>query len=222
MYKNLFFDLDGTLSNPTEGIINSLKYGLAKLDIPLPSDKILQTFIGPPLKDSLMHEVGLAENVADKAIQYFREYFAEKGLYENYLYRGIPELLAVLSQEYNLFVATSKPEKYAKQILEHFALSQYFTGIYGATMDSTRSKKGDVICYALASETITDLATCLMIGDTKYDIYGAHENGIASVGVLWGMGDKASLEQAQATFIIEKPNNLKDIVSDSLLDYTNK
>lgn len=208
-YQYLLFDLDGTITNSEEGILNSIRYSLRKHGREIPTDDILRTFVGPPLKESFINTFDLDDVTADMFVTSFREYFAEKGLYENQVYDGIEAVLAQLVQDgCILYVATSKPEKFAHKVLQHFDLDKYFAGIYGASMDSSRSKKGDVIHYALTEAGITELEKTAMIGDTKFDILGAYENGLASIGVLWGIEDKASLEQAQATFIIEEPSDL--------------
>ena len=140
---------------------------------------------------------------------YYREYFGEKGLFENEVYAGIPDVLAALKQAgKTLLVATSKPEIYTNRILEHFDLARYFDVVAGATMDETRNEKADIIAYALKQIADADPSKIVMIGDRKFDILGARENGIDSIGVLYGYGSRAELEEAQATFIVEKPEEL--------------
>ena len=214
-YKYILFDLDGTLTDPTEGILNSIRHALTKYEMAIPDDSVLRTFVGPPLKQSFMEQFHVDEATAEQLIVAYREYFSTKGLYENLVFAGIPELLAQLQTTHTLLLATSKPETFARQILEHFDLAKYFTFIGGATMDSTRSKKADVIRYALENVGITDVADknqCVMVGDTAYDTLGAFEAGITSIGVLWGIDTQEQLLDNQATYLAATPEEILYIV----------
>ena len=167
MYQTILFDLDGTLTNSELGITNSVAYALGKYGIQVPDKKALRVFIGPPLQESFERFYGFSKEECLKAIDYYHEYFSEKGLYENEVYLGVPDLLASLKQAgKQLIVATSKPEEFSIQILKHFGLYDYFDFVAGATMDRKRSKKSDVIQYALEQNGITDLAHTIMIGDS--------------------------------------------------------
>ena len=167
MYQTILFDLDGTLTNSELGITNSVAYALGKYGIQVPDKKALRVFIGPPLQESFERFYGFSKEECLKAIDYYHEYFSEKGLYENEVYLGVPDLLASLKQAgKQLIVATSKPEEFSIQILKHFGLYDYFDFVAGATMDRKRSKKSDVIQYALEQNGITDLAHTIMIGET--------------------------------------------------------
>ncbi len=212
MYQHLLFDLDGTLTDPGEGITNSVAYALAKRGIEVTDHRELNCFIGPPLAKSFMQYYGLSEEDATQAVTDYREYFVPHGMFENKVYDGIPALLSDLKTSgKHLIIATSKPEKFAVQILEHFDLLRYFDRVYGATMDLSRSKKGDIIALALAEEKIAP-DQALMIGDRHHDIDGAHENGLAAVGVLYGYGDRNEHETAGAEFIVATVGELGELL----------
>lgn len=201
-YKYLFFDLDGTLTDPAEGITNSFIHALKFFGIEIPSYQKLCSFIGPPLITTFKTQFGFDDEKAEEGVKKYREYFGQKGLLENKVYDGIPELLQKLTEKnYTLVVATSKPEKYAKEILEHFDLAKYFYHICGANFDESRSKKGEVIEYAISLCKITDKSQILMIGDREHDVFGAKENGLDSCGVLFGYGSLEELKKAGATYI---------------------
>lgn len=196
---NILFDLDGTLTDPKEGIINSILYSLKKLDISEHSIKELDSFIGPPLRDSFIARYALSNDLADKAVEYYREYFSAKGLFENVLYEGIHELLERLgAQGYQLFVATSKPQFYAHQILSHFNLDKYFVEITGSNLDNTRSNKAEIISHLVSAFNLIS-ANSVMIGDRKHDIQGAKKNSMKSIAVTYGYGSVQEL-------LIEKPD----------------
>lgn len=200
----ILFDLDGTLTDPMVGITKSVQYALRYYGIEETDLKKLCPFIGPPLKDSFMEYYGFSEEKAAEAIGVYREYFSETGLYENMEYSGIRDMLAGLKAAgKNLYVATSKPELFAKQILEYFRLTEYFDFIGGADMGETRVKKGDVIRYVLEENQITDLDQAVMVGDRKHDIIGAEENGLESIGVLYGYGSREELETAGTDWIVD-------------------
>lgn len=201
-YKYILFDLDGTLTDSGIGITNSVMYALKKYGIAVSDRRELNRFIGPPLTDSFQNFYGFTEEEAKKAVEYYREYYRDKGIFENYLYEGFEDLLRVLKENNKiLIVATSKPEVFAKQILEHFGVDQYFTYIAGSNLDGTRVNKDEVIRYALESCKITDLSNAIMIGDREHDIIGAKKVGIDSMGVLFGYGSRKELEKAGAKFI---------------------
>lgn len=204
-YTTVLFDLDGTLTNPGLGITNSVAYALKKYGIDVKDRTELYKFIGPPLLNSFQDYYGFSEEQAVQAVEYYREYYQKTGIYENYVYEGIPELLKELKAEgITLLVATSKPEPFARLIMEHYHLADYFTYIAGATMDNkTRVKKADVIRYAMQNCEAEDKKKLVMVGDRKHDILGAKEVGMDFIGVLFGYGDREELEQAGATYIAE-------------------
>lgn len=204
MYQNILFDLDGTLTDPGVGITNSAMYALEKWNIKVAERSELYKFIGPPLRDSFMNFYNFSEEQAEQAIIYYREYFRVKGIFENEVYPGIVELLQKLKADgKKIVLATSKPEEFAIRILKHFDLFEYFDFVGGALMDGVRNKKGEVIQYVLESAGITDLSTTVMIGDREHDIIGAKENGLDSIGVLFGYGSREELTEAGATYIAE-------------------
>jgi phosphoglycolate phosphatase len=209
MYDIILFDLDGTLTDPGIGITNSVAHALAHWNIEVKDRAELYKFIGPPLSDSFMRYYGFTEEDAIHAIAVYREYFSVKGLYENEVYPGIPELLESLkAQGKTVVLATSKPEKFAVEILRHFGLYDYFDIIAGASMDESRNKKADVIAYAISQMKNPDLSRMIMIGDREHDILGAKQIGIDSIGVLYGYGDRAEHEKAGATYIAERVEDI--------------
>jgi len=211
--KYILIDLDGTITNPKEGITKSFQYALKHMGIEVKDLDSLCKHIGPPLKEGFQEFWGFNEEEATQAVVKYRESYSVTGIFQNEEYVGIKELLQKLTQEgKHLIVATSKPEFYAKQIMEHFNLSQYFVDICGSSMDGSRSRKGDVIRYALVKNQVTDLEQVVMVGDRFHDIEGAKENGIASIGVLYGFGNKDELEQAGADQIAETVNELAKIL----------
>ena len=210
--KNIFFDLDGTLTDPAEGITNSVAYALSKFGIEVSDRRELYRFIGPPLVDAFMEYYGFSKADAERALALYREYFAPKGIFENAVIKGIPEMLSKLEKQgKRLFVATSKPEPFAVQILEHFSLDGYFEGIYGSTMDETRNKKDAVIAYALEMSG-ADKADTVMVGDRHHDVEGAHAVGLPCIGVLYGYGDREEMVRCRADMIAESVDALRSLL----------
>lgn len=211
MFSHIFFDLDGTLTDPALGITNSFSHALKEMGREIPSYATLCSFIGPPIKESFA-SLGFSTEETEEGIKKYREYFSTKGLFENKVYEGIPELLAELKAAgKKLVVATSKPETFSIQIAEHFGFAQYFDAICGSTMDQTRSTKASVIEYALERNKIQDKRMVLMVGDREHDIFGAKQNGLKSCGVLFGYGSREELEKAGADFIAKDISTLKAI-----------
>lgn len=204
MYHNILFDLDGTLTDPGIGITNSVAYALKKYQISVEDRGELYRFIGPPLMESFERFYGFSHEQAVEAVGFYREYYRDKGIYENKVYEGIPQLLARLKAAgKKVLLATSKPEEFAVQILRHFDLLQYFDVTAGAAMDETRTAKADVIAYGLRKAGIADRESCIMIGDREHDILGAKKMQMASMGVLFGYGSREELEIAGADLIAE-------------------
>ena len=202
MYDVILFDLDGTLTDPGEGITNSVAHALKKLGIPVPERRALYKFIGPPLYQSFMDFYGLDREKALEAVEFYREYYQDRGIWENEVYAGIPELLAKLKgADKRLLVATSKPENFALQILDHFDLRQYFDRVAGSTLDSSRVEKADVIRYALEQQGIAPGPSVVMVGDREHDVLGARKAGLDCIGVLFGYGDAPELQKAGAARI---------------------
>lgn len=216
MYDVILFDLDGTLSDSGPGITNSVKYALDKYGIGVKDRRELFRFIGPPLVDSFMMFYGFSAEKALEITHVYREYYSVKGIFENEVYDGIEELLKKLQQAgKRVIVATSKPELFARKIIDHFGLTEYFEYVAGSNMNETRSYKDEVIAYALESCGITDLSKVLMVGDREHDILGAKKIGTDSLGVLWGYGDREELEKAGADYIAEKPQDVFEIIMNS-------
>ena len=212
-YSYLLFDLDGTLTDPAVGITNSVAFALARFGIQNKDRKQLYPYIGPPLVNAFMEFAGLSHEDAQKALIYYREYFAPKGIFENKPYEGIIETLRTLKKAgKHLLVATSKPEPNARRIVEHFGMADYFEFVAGASMDEVRVKKEDVIRYAFESVGVTGDVSALMIGDRRHDIEGAHLNGIDSMGVLYGYGSREELEGANATYLAASPAEIAKLI----------
>ncbi len=200
------FDLDGTLTDPKEGIIGCIRYALEKLGAPQPdSDDDLTWCIGPPLLGSFEHLVG---DKAPEALALYRERFGDVGLFENAVYPGIREVLEELAgQGRRLFVATSKPTVYAVRILEHFELHDFFEHIYGSELDGTRADKTELLAWVLAQSEL-QASSAVMIGDRRHDVIGARNNGIDAIGVLYGYGSSDELSEAGARVLCETPRDL--------------
>lgn len=209
-YDIILFDLDGTLTDSSPGIINSIIYSLEKYNISVEDMSVLKKFLGPPLHESFKEFYGFNDEKAMEATEFYREYFRAKGLLENRVYDGIPELLKNLADNgKRLIVATSKPQEFTDRIMQHFDLAKYFEFVAGSNMDGTRSKKAEVIEYALNKCKITDKSKVVMVGDRKHDIIGAKAVGIDSIGVEYGYGDYDELKSAGATHIAKTVNDLK-------------
>ncbi|AQR95037.1 HAD family hydrolase [Clostridium saccharoperbutylacetonicum] len=212
-FEYILFDLDGTITDSGEGITKSVQYALKAFGIEVENIKELNKFIGPPLKDSFKRFYNFEDEKAELGLRKYREYYADKGIYENSLYDGIVEVLDKLKENNKkIILATSKPEVYAKEILKYFKIDEYFTFVGGADFEETRVSKGDVIKYALKEAQVSDLSKTIMIGDREHDIIGAKENNIKSIGVLYGYGDVIELTQARADHIIKNVDELIDII----------
>ncbi len=211
MTKAIFFDLDGTLTDSGPGIMNCAQPALAHFGISVADRNQLRVFVGPPLRQSFAR-FGVAPEDIDEAIRIFRARYVPIGKFENAPYPGIEDLLARLKAEgYPLFVATSKPEVTAIEVLEHFHLAQYFDRICGASLDEGRETKEDVITYLLAQ--IGDPGQTVMVGDTDYDVIGAKAHGIPTIGVTWGYGEVEAMKTAGAVALANTPEELHHLLS---------
>lgn len=219
--KTFLFDLDGTLTDPALGITNSVLHALRSFGIPEPPRESLYPFIGPPLTESFMKYFGFTEEDAKAAVTVYREYFSTKGLYENEVYAGIPELLRTLKAAgCCLAVASSKPEVFVKKILEHFALDTYFDVIAGSELGGARVAKADVVTEALARLGLPDdRRDVWMVGDREHDVLGARENGLPCIGVRYGYANAGELEAAGARHIADTVEELQALCL-SELDWT--
>lgn len=223
--KYILFDLDGTLTDPKEGITKAVQYSLHHYGIEEADLEALCPFIGPPLRDSYINFYGFSQEKATEAISVYREYFCREGWAQNKVYPGIRELLEALKAGgKKLYVATSKPEPFAVQILEHFGLAGFFDGIGGADLEETRVRKGDVIAYVrerfglLTDERGRDMASeIVMVGDREHDVIGAGEQGLDCIGVLYGYGSRRELEDCGAARIAESVEELGSIFLGEML-----
>ncbi|WP_294353812.1 HAD family hydrolase [uncultured Clostridium sp.] len=214
MKKYILFDLDGTLTDPMLGITKSVKYALDKFNIHVNGLDELCKFIGPPLKDSFMEFYNFSEEEAEKGVTFYRERYSTKGIYENIVYGGIERLLKELKDNNKtIIIATSKPTVFAKEIVDYFKLGKYFDFICGSNLDGTRSKKVEVIEYALKIAGVKDRSEAIMIGDRKHDIIGAKLAKLESIGVLYGYGDFEELKKSGADYIVETVNELESLLS---------
>jgi len=212
-YDRILFDLDGTLTDPKIGITKSVNYALKKFGVHVIDLDTLIPFIGPPLTDSFMEFYGFTQEQALQAVGYYREYFSVTGLFENGVYDGIESLLKeLLCHERHLFVATSKPTVFAKQILDHFKLTSYFDGIVGSNLDGTCVKKGDVIQVVLKDVPLAERKRTVMVGDRLHDVRGAKTSGIDSIGVAYGYGGAAELCKAGATHLVYTVDELRQFL----------
>lgn len=210
MKKTILFDLDGTLTDSGEGIINCATLALRHFGLPIPAYEDMRTFVGPPLRDSFIR-FGVPADQTDEAIRVYRSRYIPTGMFENTPYPGIRELLETLRAEgYTLYVATSKPEEMSVTILEKFDLAKYFHRICGASIDSSRSTKDAVIAYLLESSGAKE--DMVMVGDTKYDILGAKAHGIPAIGVGWGYGKVEEMEEAGAAGIAKTMDELIGLI----------
>ena len=210
-YDTLLFDLDGTLTDSTEGIIRSLEHAIKEMGFDVPEDT--NKFLGPPICQSFAEYLGMNEEQISEAVRIFRERYSRIGLFENRVYDGIPELLDRLkSAGKRLMIATSKPMVYAVRIADRFGMSPYFDIIGGAELDGSRDYKHEVIEYVLAEAGITNRSSVLMIGDRRQDVLGAHKTGLKCMGVLWGYGSVEEHTEAGADYITRTPLSAADML----------
>ena len=200
MGKTILFDLDGTITDSGEGIINCVIYALERFGLPIPERDSLRYFVGPPLHESFIKQ-GVPAARAEEAVAVYRERYVPTGMFENSPYPGIRKVLETLKTKgHTLYVASSKPEWMCIEILKHFNLDQYFEQICGATMDTSRTNKEAVIAYLIEQNGKTD--NMIMVGDTKFDVIGAKFHGIPCVGVSWGYGTVEEMEEAGASSVV--------------------
>lgn len=210
---NVLLDLDGTLTDPREGILKCIRHALDRLGEPCPEDGELERYIGPPLQTSFGVLFGIDSPKVAKAIELYRERFTSIGIFENRVYPGIPAALRRLKElGATLFVATSKPTPFAERIIDHFGLAGDMRAIFGSELDGTRSDKTALIAHVLAAQSLAPEATC-MVGDREHDIKGAKANGVMGIGALWGYGSRKELVDAGAVAVCEKPDQLCGILS---------
>ena len=211
MADYILFDLDGTLTDPGEGITNSVAYALDKYGIKVEDKKSLTPFIGPPLHESFQKYFNFSILQSFDAVTKYREYYHDRGIFENRLYDGIIPLLSELKNKgKTVIMATSKPTVFAERIAEHYGFLEFFDIIVGSELDGTRVKKAEVIADALKRAGAPEKESCIMIGDRLHDIEGAKANGLRSVGVLYGYGSEAELSEAGADMLVSTVTDLAE------------
>ena len=218
--RYVFFDLDGTLTDPAEGITNSVMYALRHFGIEVTDRRELYLFIGPPLSDSYAKYYGFTAEQSEKGVNLFREYFREKGIFENMPYPGMPELLAELHQlGCKLVVTSSKPQLFVERILDHFDMAKYFHAVCGATMDEKTSRKPIIIRNALDICPEAGADNTIVVGDHALDVIGAHENGLPACAVLYGYGENDAIEEAKPEYTACSVNDLRMCLMDWLQNH---
>ncbi len=217
-YDPILFDLDGTLTDSGEGIRNSVAYALKRYGVEVDDLSTLNGFIGPPLHESFEKFLGLPAGEGQKTVEIYREYYRDRGIYENLVYPGIPELLAELTARgKTLAVASSKPEVFVRRVLDHFDLSKYFAVIAGADLNGAHCGKAEIIGTALERLNMPQ-GRPLMVGDREHDILGAHALGLPAAGVLFGYGSREELETAGAEYIAAAAAELVPIIDPAGLE----
>lgn len=212
-YSLCLFDLDGTLTNPKEGITKSVQYALARFGIEVENLDTLVDFIGPPLRESFQKFYGFSPEQAEQAIAAYREYYTRQGIFENELYEGCDRLLGTLARRgVRMAMATSKPAVFAEKIAVHYNIRQYFDFIAGSELDGTRDRKSEVILHALHNVDPTQSLRRVMIGDRKHDVQGAKQTDTDCIGVTWGYGSRQELETAGALYTVDTINQLLDLL----------
>ncbi len=212
MKKYILFDLDGTIIDSGKGIKDSIKYSLKKVGIRESNEDVLNTFIGPPLLDSYMKNYGFNEEKAVEIVNIYREYYKDKGVYDNYLYDGIVEVLISLKDRGdNVILATSKPKIFAEKVLVQHGISKYFDFVAGATLDHKISNKDEVLQHIFNNVNI-EISNGYMIGDTKFDILGGKKFDLNTIGVTYGYGTLNELQKSGADFIVENPKSILNII----------
>lgn len=213
-FEYIFFDLDGTMIDSGDGITLSVQYALKKMGIIEKELSALKVFVGPPLKDSFMYYYGLSDEEAEKAISYYKIYYESRGILRCWPYKRVEKLLSFIENSgRKAVIATSKPELFARRIVQHLHMSEMFEYIAGASMDGKIIKKSDVIAYAMKEIGADDPSRILMVGDRKFDVIGARTNGIKTAGVLYGYGSYPELLDAGADYIAKNVSELAEVIS---------
>ncbi len=208
----ILFDLDGTLTDPKRGIVGCITYALENMGLEVPATSEFNSFIGPPIEESFLRLFNNDNGKTNQAVQLFRSRYAEVGLFENIIYRGVVDALScVRKKDRRLFVATSKPQPFAERIINKFNLSPFFEKVYGAQLDGARAKKEDIIAHAINVENLEPEQT-IMVGDTKYDAIGARMHHVPCIGVLWGYGLRSELADAGVKVFCERPQDLPNVI----------
>ncbi len=210
--KYILLDLDGTLTDTEEGVVNSFLYSLSKIGVTVEDRTSMRWIIGPPILDSYKQMLSCTDEEAKKLLAGYREYYNDRGIWENRLYDGVEEMMHRLFDGGKiLFTATSKPDVFAKRILDKHDVSKYFKYIYGSTLDGKISTKEDVLLHIINSESI-NIEDCVLVGDTKYDIIGAREVGMDVIGIKWGFGTDEEFVSFPPDILLETPNEVSDLL----------
>ncbi len=213
-FSHIIFDLDGTLTDPRQGIGNSIRYALEKMNIEGFDGEVPDSFIGPPLQQSFKELFGLNDRNTELAVEYFREYYSTNGLFENHPYPGISELLEELHfSGKQLFIATSKLEKFALQIATHFGFDRYITQLKGADYKGDHATKTTIISGLLKVQKLVPSEQIVMIGDTVFDIVGGNQNGLSTIAVMYGFGKPEELQTAEPDLWAETVDDLYDLLT---------
>jgi phosphoglycolate phosphatase len=212
-YPTVLFDLDGTLTDPLEGIARSIRYALERMGRPPLGDEVLRGWIGPSLRHSLASVLDGDQILVERGMALYRERYAPTGIFENHVYPGIPELLANLATTGCIVcLATSKPQIFAQRILEHFDIAQHFAVVGGASLDTSRESKADVIAYVLGELPAAARAGAVMVGDREHDVLGARQHDMPAIGVAYGYGSRAELLSAGAVAVADDVAALRDLL----------
>lgn len=213
-FESVLFDLDGTLTDPVIGITNSVAHALRRMGMPVPPREELYPYIGPPLKYGFETFSDVPADRSDEAVEFYREHFADKGLFENEIYGGVPEMLRDLCESgTGVYLATSKPTVFALRILEHFGIAEYFSGVVGSELDGRRTDKSEVIACVLDRYAVDPTASA-MVGDRSYDMAGALKHGLYPIGVLYGYGSEEELRCAGAKTLFSDVQSLAGFLSE--------
>lgn len=211
-YKNILFDLDGTITDSSPGIINSYKYSLHKFGLTENDENIIRTYIGSPLRAYYSERQMLSHTDSEIAVKFFREHYNETGIYENNVYPGLYELISELYDSgCRLYIATSKPEKFALTVLDHFKLDKFFSYIKGSDMSPDNKPKSEIIRHVIETNRLTK-PECIMVGDRYHDIRGAKENGIRSAAVTYGYGSASELKNEFPDHIVSDAAGLREVL----------
>jgi phosphoglycolate phosphatase len=210
---NVLFDLDGTLTDPAQGIVRCIQYSLARLQVSCPPEDELKSYIGPPLRQTFISLCNSADHVLiEHAIAIFRERFSTVGLYENIPYSDVPTMLQQLnSDSYRLFVATSKPKVFAERILQHFELADHFEEICGNDLEGSLDDKAELLRQLLVNRSLDPKET-VMVGDRKHDVIAAKSNGLISIGVTYGYGSPSELTDAGVDYLCDSPTEVASVI----------
>ena len=211
--KYILFDLDGTLTDSSEGIINCVRYALKSFNLDNLDHQTLLRFIGPPLIDAFFEYANMDYTTSKKAVEKYRERYRDIGIFENRVYDGIEDMLKALKQNGKVIIlATAKPYPFAVRILDHFKLSKYFDFVFGAEFSGELIHKNQIITHALKNANVTDKNLAVMVGDRAQDILGAKENDIESIGVKYGFAEENELEESGANYIVNTPGDVANLI----------